>query len=175
MRPKTILAIAIGHFLVALLSLGLNPILGIVPWHSRSHIRAERAVRDAIAESLPGGTILHGAHLGIRLIVPVLLVASGVGLLRMKHWGRSLSYFYAGLSLLDNLAYGSFLGYVKWINDAALFNAMQREGVEANVVADVLLLEAFTVVLGIIYPLIILVALTRSSVSAATGVAIRMS
>ena len=82
------------------------------------------------------------------LILSVIQIACGIGLLKEKNWGRTGSLGYAFLSILNSI--GSTIG-----------NIMLAKGFTAGLI---MIFSCIGLVIGVIYPVCILIFLTRPNV-----------
>lgn len=160
----------------------------------REALRAERQRLEGLPEGLPDITapmkmatdrriIVHAiVAAGTGLVFNVLFVISGVGLVGFKEWARNLALWVSGLKivrLVANTAYRIVViaplmarqmdQMMQGVNQqagpgaapmdafGAMFSTMQSAGAVA------------TLVFGSIYPIVVLVCLTRPRVKAACG------
>ena len=164
-QNKFVTTLAICHFVVALLLvillLGLHnrPEFGV--GMSKTYVRADRAVEKAIAESVPGSFVLLPIHAIVQLILPLLLLTTGVALFFGKGWGRTLTLVYAVVSLLDALWYGGSLYAVTWSNGEALQAAMAAEHLGSERIAEVVRVQTPAIVVGVLYPIFVLLGLAK--------------
>jgi hypothetical protein len=56
-----------------------------------------------LPETTPGGRVVQYSQLGLDVLLSVVMLVSGLGLLQMQAWGRSLAIGYAVLSLLNKV------------------------------------------------------------------------
>jgi len=105
------------------------------------------------------------------IVLSILLIISGIGLLKMAPWGRTLSFVYATLSILSNLALivMTFMVSVPLVQEFA--DKLSTQGQEAQVMATFMKIGVYfgiiLPVVSMIYPAIVLILLLRPSVAAA--------
>jgi hypothetical protein len=129
------------------------------------------ALQQHYADKVPAFHVYQACELALGLLLSALLLAGGVGLLKMRPWGRTLSLVYAPLSIATHLValvYG--LAFIipatrEFFELAAKQNPQLGPAVVAGEVGGYIGLFFGTVV--IIYPIVVLVILLRPSIAAA--------
>jgi hypothetical protein len=105
------------------------------------------------------------------IVLSILLIISGIGLLKMAPWGRVLSLVYATLSILSNLALIVMLFFLSLPLAEEFADKLSVQGQEGQAAA--ILIKGgvyFGIILplvSMIYPVIVLILLFRPSVAAA--------
>jgi hypothetical protein len=119
---------------------------------------------------VPYNHVVTYGNMGYNLLLDVMLITAGAGLLYLKSWARTLSLVYAVLSLLEKvgaIAYAaitfplmsSFLErQAQGDPNLAMMGSFAKFGMVFAIIVNVLLA---------IYPIAVLIVLTRPSVKAA--------
>jgi hypothetical protein len=118
-------------------------------------------------ENVPGYKFFTFTALAVGLLLDLMLLASGIGLLLMHPWARALSLIYAPLSILFHVV--SFAYQLIFVMPAtqdffARIPAVGPMGSLVAIITDIGLIVGFLVV---IYPIVVLILLLRSSTAAA--------
>jgi hypothetical protein len=92
-------------------------------------------------------------------------IAAGVGLLKLKSWGRALSIGYAIYSIVASLL-GAVLNYI-FIMQPLMERASQKSGPEAAALIGGAIGGTFGSCFGMIYPVLLLIFMLRPNVVAA--------
>jgi hypothetical protein len=138
----------------------------------------------SLERELPGYMVIQFASVGVPLILEVLLVVSGVGLLRVKRWAWLLALAWAGTSLLLNLV--ALLVTLIWVNPALArgLDQMMAEIAKADPAAQAQLQlqtqflpnrevqdasAIGTAVVSCVYPIVLLIVLLRPRFRAAVA------
>jgi hypothetical protein len=117
-------------------------------------MRANPTYNTWIKLSIPLGVLSCGA-----------LVASGVGLLLLKSWARKLSIGYAIYALVVGVV-GMVMNYL-FLMRPLLEEAQRKQGPEAAAAVGGGVVGTFGGCLGLIYPILLLIFMTRPHVVAA--------
>jgi hypothetical protein len=105
------------------------------------------------------------------VVLAILLIVSGIGLLKTAPWGRALALVYAALSIVSNLALIVLilLTDIPAVHEFA--DKLATQGQEAQMIANVMKFFAYFGVglplLSLIYPAIAAILMLRPSVAAA--------
>jgi len=105
------------------------------------------------------------------VVLAILLIVSGIGLLKTAPWGRALALVYAALSILSNLALMLLvlLTDIPAVHEFA--DKLATQGQEAQMIANLMKVTAYLAVvlplLSLIYPAIVAVLMLRPTVAAA--------
>ncbi len=97
-RPTAVVVIAIFHFIFGGLGL-LCDTCGIASQamkmgQSPAQIQWQADIDDVMVERVPLYRVYFGANLVLPLVWDVVLIVSGIGLLNLRPWGRTLSLGY---------------------------------------------------------------------------------
>jgi hypothetical protein len=136
--------------------------------------KLQTGLAAAVEKHAPAYTPIHAGQYAVSMLTAVMMIAAGIGLLKMRPWARSLSIAYAVLSILSTvffLIYG--LAYVlpamlAFLRDAAADPAFAAlppgtlAGAEGGAYAGII-----TPPLFIIYPIAVLVIMLLPSTVAA--------
>ena len=112
----------------------------------------------------------YAAHVQY-VVLAILLIVSGIGLLKTAPWGRALALVYAALSIVSNLALIVLilLTDIPAVHEFA--DKLATQGQEAQMIANVMKFFAYFAVvlplLSLIYPAIVAILMLRPSVAAA--------
>jgi hypothetical protein len=105
------------------------------------------------------------------IVLSILLIVSGIGLLNMASWGRILSFVYAALSILSNLALVVMMLMVNVPLAQEFADKVSGQGPEVQLVATLVKAGVYVGIIvpiaSMIYPAIVLILLVRPSVAAA--------
>jgi hypothetical protein len=99
------------------------------------------------------------------LVASVVLLATGIGLLRLKSWARKLSIAYAIYAILFGIA-GTVISYLFLVR-ALLAEAQQSQGPEAAAAMGGAIGGIIAGALGLVYPILLIIFMTRPKVVAA--------
>jgi len=125
------------------------------------------------ADEVPGAQALKVASLVQDTVLSVCLLVAGIGLLRMRAWGRSLSLLYAVLSILYKI--GSIVYILLYTLPAMQALAKEFAGgdPQSKLMGLWLQFAAYFAVLSLaaqmLYPVFVLIAMLVPSVRAAFG------
>jgi hypothetical protein len=129
-------------------------------------------IENYLEKKVPNYHTLTLADGVVDLVLSVLMVASGIGLLQLRSWGRLLAVVYAVLSILAKVAGTAFAFalVVPAMSDFARELEATR-GKEAALMGQVMQISiiaaaVFGAVL-VVYPILVLIVLSRRSVRAA--------
>ena len=64
----------------------------------------QKELEDALAREIPNQKPIHIAETGSGLVLSALMLASGIGMLNLRPWGRLLGLVYAVLGMISTLA-----------------------------------------------------------------------
>jgi hypothetical protein len=182
--PTAVVVVAIFHFIIGGLGLLSNLCGGIILLVTGGDLsrlvafvpEAQRQMevqQRILNERVPFYALYQGEGLVVGLVFSVLLIASGVGLLRLRPWGRTLSLVYVPLSIPQTL-FGAFYTFV-YVNPAtqeAVRQTPQPNLQAAQVSAQAsgmmtTMLTAFIFLVVLAYPVIVLIVMMLPSVVAA--------
>jgi hypothetical protein len=184
-RPGIVTTVVVFHFIAALLFLAIF-VLGILlqvrglvegmfrggDWPRGLKLPWEEAVYAEVDRGMPGHRVLLVVDNILCLAFAVLLVVSGIGLLQMRRWGRTLSLIFSSAGLVRGLvgilyAVLFALPTINAITNLVLEGDMTREAdTVRRTAATVKTLIVILPIASMVYPLLSLVALARSSVGA---------
>lgn len=118
-------------------------------------------------DNVPGYGAFQFGGLGMSVLLDLLLLAGGIGLLKMQPWARVLSLIYAPLSILFHIV--SFVYQLVLVVPAThdLFARNSSLGPLASLMEMFATLGVFASLLVIIYPIVVLVFMLRRSTAAA--------
>ena len=128
--------------------------------------------RDPVQELLatdPKVRLIGNISTGSGVVVSLVLLISGVALLLMKSWGRTLSIVYAVYDILSKIV---FTALSFWFIQSAL---EAQEEVPADIPPGTLegifaLSFSCSLIFGLIYPILLLIFMFRTAVTEAFGV-----
>jgi len=129
------------------------------------------AMQKYYEDKVPAFHVYQACEIALGLLLSALLLAGGVGLLKMRPWGRTVSLVYAPLSIAYHLVALIYaLAFImpatrEFLQLAAQQNPQMGPAVVAGEVGGYIGLFIGTAV--IIYPIVVLVILLRPSVAAA--------
>jgi hypothetical protein len=126
---------------------------------------------QAAIESAPGYHLSQYTSLAGDLLISIIMIVSGVGLLRMQPWGRSLSILYATLSIaLKIFALIYALGFsMPAINKFIEMNPQSAQEVQLlfTMMRMITIMTPIFLLLYMIYPAIVLIIMLMPSTKAA--------
>ncbi len=156
------------------LAAGLQPGAFSTPSPSDPMAQAQKDFYDGLArlqKNLPGGLAALYGQVGIEVLLSSLMLASGIGLLKLRPWARTLAIVYALASLLVKVVlpiYG-VLYLIPAMNSLA--DELASKGHEHQVFAFLAraagYLQAFWPIVLAIYPLLVLFFMLKASTRAA--------
>ncbi len=181
-RPGSVLTIAILHLIGGGLGLVLGICGGVILLMQSSLMKSPLVnpqdlgirLQKHLEQQVPYNATIQYVSLFIDLILSIMLLTAGMGLLSMRNWARSLSFVYAGLSILMKLFAIVFFLFITWPIMSAFLDAESRvvpagpagaairtqiTVVKASPIATVIL----TAVLAV-YPIVVLFVLLNPSV-----------
>jgi hypothetical protein len=180
-RPTAILVIAVLHFVFGGLGLLCDLCTGVQLAGGQAFTpggtegaQQQKFTKDFeayVAEKVPYNQAVTITTLGFDVMLGILMIAAGVGLLQMQPWGRQLSIIYAVLSILVKVANIVYLWLVSIPVIVEFTKPLVNKGKEEAVIAQIIQTTAYVSgilpVIFMIYPLIVLIVMLRSSVAAA--------
>jgi len=108
---------------------------------------------------------------GQTLTLSLLMIFSGIGLLNMRKWGRTLAFVYATLSILSHIAMIVYMVMVTIPATQQFASEMAVKGQDAKMLAGLMQFGVYVGLaisfLSMIYPTIVLILLLRPGVAAA--------
>lgn len=160
-RPQAVTVFGILNIIFAVL--GVVGMIGTLAMFSVS-ANSDNPIIKVMRES-PGYATWMKFTIPIGIITCMLLAAAGIGLLRLKPWGRKLSIGYAIYAIV-------FTTISTAINFLFLFRplieeAQQRQGPEAAGAIGGAVGASFGGCFGLIYPIILLIFMMRPKIVAA--------
>jgi hypothetical protein len=127
-------------------------------------------IRKIIEEEVPSQKVIGFVGQGISLVLSVLMVTSGVGLLQMKPWGRSVAIGYAILSIINRIAIGIYgvvmLPTMQAVNEKVASKIPNGQAM-LGILQFTTVAAVFIGFLFIIYPIVVLLVMRRPDVRAA--------
>ena len=184
-RPTSVLVIAILHFVLG----GLGLACGLMNTASTAITMANPGLAAggagnpganfAVAQNqyldahAPYWKVITMAFTIVDILISVVMIIAGFGLLQMRPWGRSLSLFYAGASivfqigrLLFSLCY--LLPTLTAFYDSFLATAAPGPQTQTMAIMRPFLYPLSLLgLVGLIYPIVVFVIMLRPSVAAA--------
>ncbi len=110
-------------------------------------------------------------RIGSNLTLSLVMIISGIGLLKLQSWGRMLSILYALLSILDKVFMAGYTALVSIPATQEFVKPIAARGLEGQSMALVMqvLVVAMVVVsvLSMTYPIIVLIIMFRPKIVAA--------
>jgi hypothetical protein len=183
--PTAVVVIAVFHFIIggigllsglctgtALLAAGgdIGRLFAFNP-QMQEQIETQQRV---VGERAPFyvGWQLEGAVVG--LVLSVLLIAAGIGLLRLRPWGRTLSVVYAPLSILQTLfaVTYTYVYYLPAYNEAVRqthYPTPQEAEIARMTAQSMGVSMGFGFLIALAYPVIVLIIMLLPSVVAVFG------
>src|SRR5581483_7369562 len=133
---------------------------------------SQAEIQKMIEEELPNQKLEEKVEYGVGLILSVLMIASGIGLVQMKNWGRMVANVYAVLSIIFRIS--SIIYAVIFVMpgmNRVADRMATKMGANGSTVASAMKIGAigglvFAAVI-VIYPIIVLVVLNMASAKAA--------
>jgi hypothetical protein len=118
-----------------------------------------------IMRNSPGYAALMKIMIPLGFLACGVSVAAGIGLLKLKNWGRTLSIGYAIYSIVAGL-FGSMFNYI-FLMRPLMEQASQKSGPEAAGLIGVAVGGIFGSCFGMIFPVLLLIFMFRPKVVAA--------
>lgn len=166
-RPTSVTVFAIINFVFA--GFGFLGLLTSVALFMTKAAQ-NNPVYEAMARS-PMFRVYNIVMMPIGLIVCIVLVLSGIGLLLLKRWGRTITMVYAVYAMVQSVV-GTIMTFVfvlPALRQAA--GGSGSSGAAATGAAIGTVVGAmFGLLVGLLYPILLLVFMTRPNVKAAFGV-----
>ncbi len=180
-RPTTaILVIAIlqlvfgGFGLVCDLFSGVQAAAGkgsVMMPNGRQSVDVETEVKKALETRIPAHKEIQFANVAASLVLSVMMIVSGIALLRVKVWGRLLAICYGLGSILLKISTLVFMVMFSLPAMQQVAEALEKKGQTEAVIARTLPLVGnallFGTALTMIYPIVVLVVMLVPSTSAA--------
>ncbi|MHB1422959.1 MAG: hypothetical protein ACYC3I_07155 [Gemmataceae bacterium] len=118
-------------------------------------------------EHVPGYRAFTIGALAVDFLMDLMLLAAGIGLLKMQPWARWLSLVYAPISILVHVS--SFVYQIIWAMPAtnALYSKVAMPGGLSSIMTVSTGIGVFLNLLIIIYPIAVLIILLLPSTAAA--------
>jgi hypothetical protein len=105
------------------------------------------------------------------LLLSILLIVSGIGLLRMQSWGRIMALVYGTVSILSHIAVLVCMVMVSVPVAQAFAEKMAAKGEQEKMMASLMQFGVYmgmaVPIISMIYPAIVLILMLRPSVAAA--------
>jgi hypothetical protein len=178
-RPASVTALAVLHLVGGILGLlcvtcaGGFLLAGGEQWLAQmgadqdEDARLDQEIEDAVDRKFPAGRAIDYGDLGASLVLGVLLIVAAVGLLNLRPWGRALSLVYAVASIVHKALF-LVAGIVGFAVRKEVLEEMQRRHPElgADLTGQLVAHVFYTAVrvLFVIYPIVVLIVLTRPRV-----------
>jgi hypothetical protein len=176
-RPTAILVIGVGNLLMGLIGVVWNG-CGTVSVVAEKKLSArwltaeQQAEQAAIERVLVRKVPLHQEYqLVVRLAVPwvltLMLLVSGVGLLRLSNWGRILAIFYAVFSLLHKMVMGVYtIAFLLPFYTDIFATMVDPRRIDVSVAAETPAIISLVVTpfLLTLYPIAVLLLVNRTAV-----------
>jgi hypothetical protein len=118
-----------------------------------------------ITRNSPGYALWMDVALPLGLLATGVSVAAGIGLLKLKNWGRTLSIGYAIYSIVAGVI-GSMVNYI-FVMQPLMEQASHKSGPEAAGLIGAAIGGTFGTCFGMIYPVLLLIFMLRPKVVAA--------
>ncbi len=112
-------------------------------------------------EHVPGYTAFTFGSLAVSFLLDVMLLASGIGLLKMQPWARLLSLIYAPLSILFHILSFGYQLIVVLPASHDLFAQMAGLGPMGTIMEAAATIGAVVSFLIVVYPIVVLVIMLR--------------
>ncbi len=163
-RPTSALVFGILNFLYAGFTIcGLGfAVIGLA-------VTPDPHALDPLLEMMPQGSPYRAfliVSLVLETIAVFVLVAGGVGLLRFKSWGRTLSIIYASYTIISEVV-GGVVNYLVLAAPALQKAAGMPSGPEKAALIGGAVGSSAGAIFGLIYPIVLLVFMLRPSFAAA--------
>jgi hypothetical protein len=119
-----------------------------------------------LADKAPGYQAIQYGQIGLSFVIAIILLAAGIGLLKMQSWARLLSILYAIVSILNHLftIVYSFVFTIPALQEfvqaekardpanAFMYSAMESGGMIGVLVASVFILYPILVLIVMLWP-----------------------
>lgn len=161
-RPKSVTVFGILNIVFA--GLGLCGTAFSVMLFMPSSAAANNPVVQII-QSSPGYAAWMKVSVALGVIVAAALLAAGIGLLNLKPWARTLSIVYAIYAIFMVLI-GDVINYI-FLIQPMLQKAHGEQGAEAAGAVGGAIGGLFGSCFGLVYPILLLIFMTRPQVVAA--------
>src|SRR5579884_853918 len=180
-RPVAVVVVAVFQLLFGVLALldsastlaGLDRTVAAAGQVSTSKKESVSVadVEKRLEQNVPGYGVIKQASVGLEGVLAVMMIASAIGLLRLRPWGRVLALVYAVLSIVSRL------GYLAWFLATVppVVSAFGKELAAAGGDLAELTGTWFPIAyvglqvvmsLSVLYPIIVLIVLSRRRVRA---------
>jgi hypothetical protein len=189
-RPASVLVIAILHFVGGGIGV-LGSICGLAgqamsnammsgsfgpPQSGQKGINQAELMRE-FADKIPAYQFMQYTQLGVGFVLSCFMIVAGIGLLQMRPWGRSLSIFYALLSILNHVLMDIYnFGFVLPGMKAAMHDIMATDPQLSKMpmgpmMENFMMIGPILQALLIVYPVVVLIVMLLPSVRTAFLVA----
>ena len=133
---------------------------------------SQQDVQKKFEEKIPHFDVIQKGEAAVNLVVSLIMLASGIGLLKLQQWGRMLAILYGILSIALHLWAVVFAFAFVMPAFTELTNEMTAQfGKDAALFAQIIqysVMAAFVIgALLVIYPIIVLLIMLRPAVRAA--------
>jgi hypothetical protein len=179
-KPTSVVVIAILQLLFGTLGLilaavnlsGLQKQLSTLTKQNQQQSISPERLEEMTQQKVPSFAVVQNVQLGLSALLCAMMIASGIGLLGLRRWARSLGIVYAVVSILSTAGAAAY-------SFALLAPAYQEIGDEiirqggANAQINGMAIKVSGYIgpgcglLTVIYPVIVLIVLNLSSVRAA--------
>lgn len=162
-RPTSITTFGILNIIFA--GMGVFGIISIMALLTMTAASADNNPVIRIMLENPAYTMWMKVSIPLGVLAIGVLLAAGVGLLRMKNWGRTLSISYAIYAIVIGIL--STVLNILLVVPPALEEASRLQGPEAAGAMGGVIGGAIGGCFGLIYPIVLLIFMTRPKLVAA--------
>ena len=74
-----------------------------MPSGSGGYLEISRHLESWFEDDIPGFKIIRAMALVVSVLLSLMMLGSGIGLLNMQTWARTLTIIYASISILNHL------------------------------------------------------------------------
>ncbi len=160
-RPRT--ATAFGVLNIVFAGLGLIGVISSVAMFASSAASDNPVIK--IMQENPTFMLWNKIWIPLGLLTIGVLLAAGIGLLRLKPWARKLSVFYAIWAIGTGLA-GMVVSYLFLVRPM-VEEASRKSGAESAAAIGGAVGAVFGGCIGMVYPILLLIFMTRPKLIAA--------
>jgi hypothetical protein len=160
-RPASLTVFGILNILFA--ALGLIGLIGTIVMFAMMDASRNPVVK--MMQNSPAYAAWVKLSLALGLAATVVLLTTGIGLLRMKRWAHKLAIGYAIYAIAFSI-FGAAVNFVFFMRPM-LEEASRKQGPEAAAAMAGAVGGTAGECLGIIYPILLLIFMTRPKVAAA--------